>query len=93
MGYAAPAATSVNLTSNNQNVSVPASVTIQAGASSASFTATAQTVTAGFTAILSATLNNASVTFSLQVSTQTAIQSVNCSPATIAAGASAACTV
>ena len=92
-GYAVPAATNVSLTSNNQKVAVPGSVTIQAGATSASFTVTAQTVTTDFSATLTAALNNASVTFSLQVSTQASIQSVNCSPTTVVAGASATCTV
>jgi VCBS repeat protein len=53
----APAATTVNLASNNTSAAVPATVTVPAGASSANFTITTVSVTATTSAIISATLN------------------------------------
>ena len=53
----APAATVVSLTSNSTRATVPASITIGAGASSGSFTIRTTSVTTAGTATISATLN------------------------------------
>lgn len=58
---------SVGLSSNNGNVTVPASVTVPSGSASAGFTATVLSVTTDQTAVLTATANIVSRTFSLGV--------------------------
>jgi uncharacterized protein (TIGR03437 family) len=50
----------VSLSSNNARLSVPASVMVPAGSSSANFTATAGTITADQSAVVTATLNSGS---------------------------------
>jgi hypothetical protein len=62
---AASSATTVTLSSSNSAVTVPASVTIVAGATSASFTATATAVSSSQTATLTATAGGISKTFAL----------------------------
>ena len=62
---AASSAASVTLSSNNTSVTVPGSVNIGAGLSSATFTATVAAVTSNQTALLTATLNGGSKTFTL----------------------------
>jgi uncharacterized protein (TIGR03437 family) len=51
----------VTLSSNNAMLSVPASVMVPAGSSSANFTATAGTITADQSAVVTATLNSGSM--------------------------------
>jgi len=65
-GTAATAMT-VSLTSSSSAVTVPASVTVAAGAASAAFTATATAVTTAQTATLTATSAGVSVTYPLQL--------------------------
>ncbi len=60
-------ATTVRLTSSNAAATVPASVTVAAGASSASFTVGTTQVTAQRTATLTATLNNTSRSANLTI--------------------------
>ena len=57
LSAAAPAATVVNLASNTTRATVPASITIAAGASSGTFTIGTTAVTTSGTATISATLN------------------------------------
>ena len=56
---------SVTLASNNANVTVPGSVNIGTGLSSATFTATVAAVTSDQAALLTATLNSVSQSFTL----------------------------
>ena len=65
MTAAASSAASVTLLSNNTSVTVPGSVNIGAGLSSANFTATVAAVVSNQTALLTATLNGVSQTFTL----------------------------
>ncbi len=57
LNAAAPAATVVNLASSNATASVPASVTVAAGATSASFTVNTTSVTATTSAVISGTFD------------------------------------
>jgi hypothetical protein len=67
LSAAAPSATVVNLASNSASATVPASVTVAAGASSATFTINTATVSATTTATISATFNGLSRTASLTI--------------------------
>jgi hypothetical protein len=74
----------LTLSSNNAAATVPASITIPAGASSAAFTATASSVTAAQAVTLSASANGNSVTFGLQV--QPATSTLGISATSVAFG-------
>lgn len=67
----------LNLTSSNTAVTVPGSVTVPSGATSAGFTATAAAVTAAQTAALTATGNGASASTTLQLNASVATLAVN----------------
>jgi len=67
----------VNLASNNNAVTVPASVTVPAGAVSAGFSATVSTVTTSQTATLTASASGVSKTFALQLTSNVATLNVN----------------
>ena len=58
----------VGLASNNSAVTVPASVTVAAGATSASFSATVSSVSTATTVTLTASANSVAKTFALQLS-------------------------
>ncbi len=82
---AAPGGIVVNLASNNAAVTVPASVTVAAGDSSASFTVATSTVTSIQTASISASYGGVTQQATLTVS-PTAVASVSLSPASVTAG-------
>ena len=92
---AASSAASVTLASNNANVTVPASVNIGAGLSSAAFTASVAAVASNQTALLTATFSGVSQSFTLTVqsSASRGPTSLSCSPSAIASNVSANCTV
>ncbi len=90
---AAASATSVTLSSNNTNVTVPGSVNIGSGLSSATFTATVAAVNSNQTALLTASLNGNSQTFTINASAPAALSSVACAPSTLGSNASSTCTV
>ncbi len=72
VSLSAPAGSSgliVNLSSNNASVAVPASVTVPANATSASFSATVSSFTADQTVTLSASASGLTKTFGLQLNT------------------------
>ncbi len=73
--------TIVNLSSNNTNVTVPASITVAAGQTTGTFTATVLTVSSGFAATLTGSLGSSSKTFGLQVTVSTWTISGTLSPA------------
>ena len=86
----------VALSSNNAAATVPASITIPAGAVSGTFAATAGSVTTPQTATLTASLNGSSVTNTLTVDPVASLPelvSMTCAPASIASGGTATCTV
>ena len=82
----------VTLSSNNTSVTLPASVNISAGLSSAPFTATVATVTSNQTAVLTSTLNGSSQTFTLTASAPAQLTSLACAPSTLGSNASSTCT-
>ena len=92
---AASNAASVTLLSNNTNVTVPGSVNIGAGLSSATFTATVAALTSNQTALLTATLNGGSQSFTLsaQGAPNRRPTSLFCSPSAMTSGVSAKCAV
>ena len=92
---ATASAVTVALQSTNTSVTVPSSINIGAGLSSATFTATVAAVVSNQTAILTATLNSVSRTFSLTAtgSAPAQLTSVGCTPATLGSIASTTCTV
>jgi hypothetical protein len=67
----------VNLASNNSAVTVPASVTVAAGATSASFSATASSVSTSQAVTLTATAGSAAETAALQLNAAMPTLSVN----------------
>jgi uncharacterized protein (TIGR03437 family) len=83
------------LSSNNASVSVPALVTLTAGATTARFTATARSFTSNGSAQITALLNGQSQTFTLTLNAAPQIQvnSVTCSPTAFNGGASSTCKV
>ncbi len=94
LSSAAPAGgSSVGLSSNNASATVPASVTVNGGASTASFTATTAVVSSDTSATLTATLNGGSSTFSLGLSAPAALSSLSCLPAVLNPGGTSTCTV
>ena len=83
----------VALSSSNAAVSVPHSITVAAGSSTASFSASANAVSTDTPATITATLNGTSSTTSVSVIAQAGLSSVACTPASIRPGETAACTV
>lgn len=67
----------VNLSSNDSVVTVPASVTVPSGASTASFSASVSAVTSAQTATLSASSSGISETFAVQLAPATSILTIN----------------
>jgi hypothetical protein len=92
---AASSAASVTLASNNTSVTVPGSVNIGAGLSSATFTATVAAVTSNQAALLTASLNGGSQTFTLtaQSTTKGQPKSLHCSPAAMSSHVAGKCAV
>ena len=87
----------VALKSNSASLTVPASITVLAGAASGTFTANAATAPTNQTATITATLagNSVSATLSLAppAPPPVTMASLACSPSSISPGASTACTV
>lgn len=85
--------TLVSLKDNSNELTVPASVNVAAGANSATFYASTSAVTAEATAAIQATANGGSAAFSISLVPPPALISFNCAPATLASGAAGTCTV
>ena len=88
--------TSVTLVSNNTLLSVPASVTIASGSTTAAFSAkAAASITSNQSATVTATLGSSSqtATVSLLASGQISLSGVACSPSSLGKGAVSTCTV
>jgi len=83
----------VGLSSNNALLTVPASVAVGAGATSATFVAAAGTVTATQLATVTATLGGTSHSITLSLTDALLISALTCSATTLDAGASSICTV
>jgi hypothetical protein len=85
--------TVVALSGNNPLLTIPASLTVSAGATSGSFTATAGAIATSLTVTLTAALNSASQTASVLVVPTVAVSAVSCNPSSLTAGSSSTCTV
>ncbi|HXK02756.1 MAG TPA: putative Ig domain-containing protein [Verrucomicrobiae bacterium] len=84
-------AVSVSLT-GTPDVSVPAAVNVPSGSGSANFTATVSSAPKASSAVLTATLNGSTRSFTLNAA-PIGISSLVCNPTILAAGATAGCTV
>jgi trimeric autotransporter adhesin len=91
---AAPTATIVplGLGTTSASVSMPSSLTVAGGATIASFTVQASAVTAATTAVVVASLNGSSASFSLGL-TPLSAQALFCTPSTIVTPGTSTCTV
>jgi hypothetical protein len=85
--------TIVALSGNNALLTLPASVTVAAGASSATFAATAGTLITTRSATLTATLNGASYTAALTLMGPMLISALACNSTDLEAGVSSTCTL
>src|SRR6185437_10267648 len=89
----------VNLASNQSAVSVPGTVTVSPGATSAGFTATIAAVTAAQTATLTASAGGATQTFGISLGATgqsepgVALSQLSCSKSSITGSGSDTCTV
>ena len=83
----------VTLASDNAKVTVPASVSVATGQTTASFTANVAQISINATAKLSATHAGVSRTATLSLVAPAVLSTVACSPSTISAGGTASCTV
>ncbi len=92
-GAAPTGGLSVSLSSNNGNVTVPSSVTVAAGATSANFTATTHTVTGTFGVQVTASITNDSVAGTLTLTTTPSVASLTISPTSVMGGTNATGTV
>ena len=94
LNQAAPAGGSVvALSDSSSYLTVPASVTVAANASSASFTATVGTLITTQSATVTATLNSSSLAASLTLVSPYMVSALSCDGTTLNAGASANCTL
>src|SRR5262249_46852537 len=84
---------SVGLSSNNAALTVPTSVTVASGATTANFTATAGTVASNQSVTLTATLNGSATTSVTVTPPPPAVSSLSCSPNSVASAATTSCTV
>ena len=88
------AAGSVTLTSNNPLLTVPASVTVLVGASTATFSATAAaSIASNQSATVTATLGSSSQTAAISLIAPVTLSSLTCTPTKFAVGSTSSCTV
>ena len=83
----------VSLSSNNANLSVPANVTVASGQTTATFTATASTVNTDQNGVvITASAASVTATTTLNLVAPPQLQSLSCSPSTLASNATSTCT-
>jgi uncharacterized protein (TIGR03437 family) len=92
-GAAAAGGTAVAISSNDVLLAVPASVTVPAAATRASFTATAGTISSNQNAVVTATLNGTSQTSTLSLVSPVLVSSLACNPSSLGPISLSACTV
>ncbi len=86
--------TSVKLASNNQLLTVPASVTVAAGATTATFNATAgASITSSQNATVTATLGSSSQTATIALVPPGSLSGVACNPTSLGPSGASTCTV
>ncbi|MEO5924999.1 MAG: hypothetical protein ABIR70_14355 [Bryobacteraceae bacterium] len=90
---AAAASATVTLSDNSANVSVPGSVTVPTGQSSAQFSASVSGTPADEIVTLSASLNGGTQTANLTLNAAASLSSLICTPASLNSGQSSTCTV
>src|SRR5665213_1727986 len=83
----------VSLSSNNTNLTVPSSVTVAAGQTSNSFTATGAQVSANQPAIVTASAGGVNLTNPISLVAPAQLGSLACAPSTLGSNASSTCTV
>ncbi len=93
LNAAASSLVGVTLSSNNANVTVPASINIGAGLNSATFTAAVAAVTSNQGALLTASLNGGSQSFTLSATAPAQLSTLSCATSTLSSNASSTCTV
>jgi|GEM_PF-1432890 len=94
LNQAAPSGgAAVSISDNSTLLTTPASVTVAAGATSATFSATAGTLTSTQSATITATLGTSTVSTTLTLQAPTLVTGLACSPTTLGSGAAATCTV
>ena len=93
LSKAATAATAVTLSDNSTLLTTPASVTVASGATTATFTVTAGTITSDQGAIVTAGLNGVSKTATISLAAPITLTSLACSPTSLSSSASTTCTV
>ena len=92
LNQAAASASTVALASNNGLLTVPASVTVASGQSSANFTATSGTVSSSQNAVVTATFGGQSQQATISLAAATQLTSLSCSPATVTGPGTSTCT-
>ncbi len=90
---AGPGGAAVALSSNSALLSVPASVTVPAGSSSATVTVNAASFLSDQTATVTASWNGSSVNTSVSLTAAPLLTSVKCAATSLAANATTSCTV
>src|SRR5262249_7084907 len=83
----------LSLSSSSMALTVPASLSVAAGSSTAVFSAAAGAFSTDQNVFVTASLNGASWTTSLALTTSLTVTSLACDPAVLAAGGSGTCTV
>jgi uncharacterized protein (TIGR03437 family) len=83
----------VSLASDNPALTVPASVTVAAGATTATFPATAGTIATNSTATVTATYSGSSQQASVALATAPVVSSLGCTVTNLGSGATSNCTV
>ena len=84
----------VGLASNNSLLTVPASVTVPAGATTATFRATAgSTIATGQSGVVTATFGSSSQTATVNLVAASLVSGVTCSPSSLGQSAVSTCTV
>lgn len=95
LGNPAPSTgASVTLTSSNSSVaSVPATVTVPEGATSARFSINTSNVTSAVNVTIASTYSGATQTATLNVVAPVTVSSLQCSPTSLSSGAASTCTI
>ena len=83
----------VALSDDATALTVPASVTVGLGSTTATFTATAGTIASNQTATITATLNGSTQTATITLAAPVVLSGLTCNPASLVSGGSATCTV
>jgi len=84
---------SLGVASNSSTVTIPSAVTVPAGAASASFPVQTGPVKAPASAVLTASLNGASATFSLSLLPPVLVKTLSCSLTKVVTPGSSTCTI